>query len=199
MMKRIKFIPAIILCLVIVSLVIAAFIMHRHKKVPFHFTRPIGILHINKNEKLRSNINTFMESQVSNYDLGKDNYYCSNILYGYDDKYAYAWVYCSGFIVHNDNEIEQGTGFSIPTRLAYVLPNFQVVSFQQPMDDGLPPTLNQLFPLYDLAIQQLTEALNPFGQGNKTIQTSSILDHPSNAELQKLEEEVKKQVKNHKI
>ena len=46
--------------------------------------------------------------------LGKQNYHCSNHLYGYDDKYAYAWVYCSGFMVKNNNELEEGTGFSIP-------------------------------------------------------------------------------------
>jgi hypothetical protein len=80
-----------------------------------------------------------------------------------------------------------------------VLPNFQIISFQQPMDDQLPPTLDQLFPLYDLAIQQFAETLNPFDQGNKTIQTSSILSRPSDAEMNKLEEEVKNQVKIHKL
>jgi hypothetical protein len=41
--------------------------------------------------------------------------------------------------------------------------------------------------------------LNPFDQGNKTIQTSSILSRPSDAEMNKLEEEVKNQVKIHKL
>jgi hypothetical protein len=173
-MKRIRFIPAIILCIVVVSLVIAIVIVQNRKKGTSHFSNTVGVLHIIKNENLQSNINTFMESQGRGDALGKDNYYCRNILYGYDDKYAYAWVYCSGFIVNNNNEIEQGTAFSIPTRLAYVLPNFQIIRFQQPMDDGLPPTLEQLFPesFYDLARSS-----------------------PSDAELKKLEEEVKNQVK----
>ncbi|MFH0792088.1 MAG: hypothetical protein V1905_02645 [bacterium] len=74
-----------------------------------------------------------MESQKSDYDLGKENYYCGNILYGYDDKYAYAWVSCQGFIFEN-GELEGGSGFSVPVRLEYKGQDFQIVNFKEPSD-----------------------------------------------------------------
>lgn len=120
------------------------------------------------NDKLKSNINTFMESQVSQNALGKENYHCSNLLYGYDEKYAYAWVLCSGFIVKSSGELEQGTGFSSPTRLEYKQPDFQIIAYEQPKDGSFyDTTLQQLFPkkFYDLA-------------------------QPSNAEISELEKEV---------
>ena len=112
-----------------------------------------------------------MESQKTEFTLGKENYHCASILYGFDDKYAYAWVYCSGFIL-KDSKLEQGTAFSIPTRLEYQQLNFNIVNFKQPMDGSLyDPTLRQLFPkkFYD--------------------------KHPSKTEMDKLEQEVRDKAK----
>lgn len=108
-----------------------------------------------ENSNLESNINTFMESQASEYDLGKENYYCSNILYGYDSKYAYAWVYCSGFTIKSNGELEQGTAFSVPIRLEYTQPHFEIINYKQPGDGSLySSTLQELFSQehYDKAI-----------------------------------------------
>jgi len=160
--------------IILIALLVSFAIYYKSQTSTDHFTKPIGVLKVTKNEKLQSNINTFMESQAGD-SLGKDNYYCSNLLYGYDDKYAYAWVYCSGFVVKNNNELEQGTAFSIPTRLEYKLPNFQIINFKQPDDGTLYiSTIRQLFPksVYDL-----------------------FEEHPSNVELSKLEQDVRSRVK----
>ncbi len=58
-----------------------------------------------------------MELQNTGNELGSDNYHCANHLYGYDERYGYALVYCSGLIIISDTERRQGTAFSIPTRL----------------------------------------------------------------------------------
>ncbi|GEM_PF-5097442 len=124
------------------------------------FAKPVGNLKIFENHELQSNINTFMESQTSAYTLGKENYYCSNKLYGYDDKYAYAWVYCSGFTIKDNGGLEQGTAFSIPTRFEYINPHFEIFAFQQPRDGNFyDSSLSQLFPkkFYAQASQIATE------------------------------------------
>ncbi len=116
------------------------------------FAKPTGILNTTQNEVLRANINTFMESRVNEYAIGKEDYYCANFLYGFDEKYAYAWVYCSGFEIQSNDEIIQGTAFSIPTLLQYMQPNFQITDFKQPSDGNLyDESFRQLFPkkIYD--------------------------------------------------
>lgn len=146
-MNQIKGFPITKIFIAVVLLVGVVFIAQKYFKNSDNFAKPIGILNTNQNEKLKSNINTFMELRVSENDLGKENYYCSNFLYGYDDKYSYAWVYCSGFEIKNNDVLEQGTAFSIPTRLEYRQPNFQVIDFKQPGDGSLyDSTLRQLFP-----------------------------------------------------
>lgn len=144
-MNKIKNFPIVKIFIVAVLLIGVIFITQKYFENSDNFAKSIGAL--NTEQKLKSNINTFMESRVSEYDLGKENYYCSNFLYGYDDKYAYAWVYCSGFEIKNNDVLEQGTAFSIPTRLEYRQPNFQVIDFKQPGDGSLyDSTLRQLFP-----------------------------------------------------
>lgn len=113
------------------------------------------------NSKLQANINSFMESQVTEHALGKENYHCANYLYGYDEKYAYAWVLCQGFVSKPNGDLEQGTGFSGPTRLEYRQPNFQIVGFRQPGNGSLyDPGLRELFPkeFYDKARLHLPNA-----------------------------------------
>ena len=109
--------------------------------------QPRDVVHTEQNELLQSHINSFMESQVGADDIGRDHYYCSNFFYGYDSRYAYAWVYCSGFVIEKGGVLKQGTAFSIPTRLEYRQPNFQVIGYKQPGDGDLyNPTLRKLFP-----------------------------------------------------
>ena len=141
--------------LILLLLIIGIFTISYLKNLS-QFPKPVGKLVITNNEKLNVNINKFMETQKSEYDLGKDNYHCVNHLYGYDEQYAYALVYCSGLVTKSNGKMEQGTAFSIPTRLAYKLPDFRIVSFEQQGNDNANPSLQQLFPkqLYDLAIKQ---------------------------------------------
>jgi len=158
----------IIVAIVLIGVVSFFAVKNYSSKNYSGFAESVGRLQASGNNKLQSNINSYMESKKSEYDLGKDNYHCSNILYGYDDKYAYAWVYCSGFM-SKEGELEQGTAFSIPTRLEYQGSDFKIVDFQQPMDGDLyDPTLRKLFPkrFYDIG-------------------------HPSNAEINKLDQEVR--------
>ena len=93
-----------------------------------------------------------MEAQRSEDDLGKDNYHCSSLLYGYDEQYAYTWVYCSGY-EGTGSGAEPGTGFSVPTRLEYRQADGQVTGFKQPVDGaGYGNSLRKLFPkkIYDM-------------------------------------------------
>ena len=106
---------------------------------------------------LEPNINAYMESQKSEDDLGKDNYYCSNLPYGNDEKYIYAWVYCSGFVIKSDGQLELGSGFSGPVRLEYIESEFdiKIVGYQMPNDgEDYGPSLQALFPqeFYEQAI-----------------------------------------------
>ncbi len=124
-----------------------------HLKSAEGFAQPVGTLRTTPQSELQSHVDDFMVTQGSEHDLGKENYQCSSTLYGYDDKYAYAWVYCSGFTLKTNGELEQGTAISAPARLEYTDPHFQIVAFERPGDGGNPPTLKQLFPkeMYDLA------------------------------------------------
>lgn len=124
----------------------------------------------NGNSILGSTIDAFMESQVKPSDIGKDNYHCSHVLYGYSDKYAYTWVYCSGYITKSDGTLEQGSAFSIPTRLTFMLPSYKILGYDQPKDGSLyASSLQELFPedFYEKAIK-----------------------HPSNEVISQLEKEV---------
>lgn len=143
-----------------------------HSMNPADFAKSAGSVNYTKNEKLQSNINSFMESQKSEYALGGDNYYCTNILYGYDDKYAYAWVLCIGYIVKDNGELEQGSGSSVPTRFEYNEPGLQITGFEQPGDGAAyNPSLKKLFPL------------------------QFFYNHPSNDEIDKLEKKIMNKVK----
>lgn len=141
-------------------------------------TKSFGVLKTTENNMLQTNINKFMESQKSKYVLGKDNYHCGNKLYGYDDKYAYASVYCSGFVLSDTNELEQGSAFSTPMRFEYKLPDFKIINGKQPEDgSNYSSSLHGLFPqtLYgkvtdnttDSEIQNLTEEVKKKAEENK--------------------------------
>jgi hypothetical protein len=152
--NRIKNFPAQRIVIALVLIIIVSLLVQHYIATTPHFAKPVGNLKTITNEILSSNINTYMESQKSPYALGKENYHCSNTLYGFDDKYAYAWVNCSGYIVNDKKEQEQGSAFSVPTRLEYKAPGFQVISFKQPGSGSLyTSTFQQLFPevFYKLA------------------------------------------------
>jgi hypothetical protein len=69
------------------------------------------------------------------------------MLYGYDDRYAYAWVFCAGYTADEEFKPTMGTASSIPTRLEYTGSDYEIVSFEQPKDGSLyTPTLQKLFP-----------------------------------------------------
>jgi hypothetical protein len=151
--NRIKNFPAQRIAIVGI-VVIMVFVAQQYARNTSQFAKPVGTLKTTKNETLQANINSFMESQKSPNVLGKENYHCSNTLYGFDDKYAYAWVNCSGYIVNNENEREQGSAFSVATRLEYKAPGFQIISFKQPGSGSLyTSTFQKLFPeaFYKLA------------------------------------------------
>ncbi|MEK7510023.1 MAG: hypothetical protein AAB567_00485 [Patescibacteria group bacterium] len=148
----------ILFILIIIFLVLlgGVFILRRDSSLynpsNLGFAEPVGTLRIAQNDELQANINTFMESQISEGALGKDNYHCANILYGYDDGYAYAWVYCSGFILKENGEFEQGSASSGLSRLEYG-EDFQIIKLEPPYDHppGL-PLPQPLFPkkIYDM-------------------------------------------------
>jgi hypothetical protein len=100
-----------------------------------------------KDYQLEQNINFFMESQAEDSVLGRDNYYCANILYASDETYAYAWIYCSGFEANADGSLRQDMAFSSPIRLVYNQIDLQILDFQKPGDgENYDSSLKALFP-----------------------------------------------------
>jgi hypothetical protein len=96
--------------------------------------------------ELKSNICAYMEQRPNPGIRGKENYHCANKLYGYDDKYAYAWVCCEGF-VGNRGGYTMSYGFGIPTRFEFIQPHFQIIKFEQPRDgDIYDSDIRKLFP-----------------------------------------------------
>lgn len=142
-----------IIIFILSAVLIAAIFLRQRNIENFAFAEPVGVLKTTRNDILRANITSFMEAHGSKNDLGKDIYHCSNRLFGYDEKYVYALVYCSGFIIAENNEIKQGSAFSVPMRLEYKLPGYQIVKYEEPQDGArYSPTLRKLFPkeIYEL-------------------------------------------------
>lgn len=95
------------------------------------------------------------ENRLSEHNRGMNKFTSENRPFElvYYEKYVYTWVLCSGFIVKSSGELEPGTGFSIPTRLEYKQPDFQIIAYKHPEDGSFyDTTLRQLFPkkIYDL-------------------------------------------------
>jgi len=92
------------------------------------------------NNQLSININKYFEQL--------NQMYCSHVLYGYDDKYAYTWIYCSAFINAGNGEIKESSGFSVPTRFEFDKNTLEIKGFKQPEDgERYDSTYRSLFPL----------------------------------------------------
>lgn len=115
----------------------------------------------NISSDLESNINTFMESMVTEDDLGKDNYYCSNSIFGKDDKYAYAHVLCMGYEFNAKGDLEPVSGSSLPIRFEYTTPGFEIIGYTTAPDgENNDSKWKEIFPgeYYDKAIESLSKA-----------------------------------------
>jgi hypothetical protein len=127
-----------------ISLMVIVFAWQFYNRIHFH-------IHSVENNsadviELKSNICAYMESQARDDYLGKENYHCASLLYGYDDKYAYTLMYCQGFI-GNRAAFSRGTGWLIPTRFEFVKPHYQIIGFKQPGDGGVyQRDIRKLFP-----------------------------------------------------
>jgi hypothetical protein len=96
---------------------------------------------------LRSNINNYMERQVSVNTRGKDDYHCACELLGYDNKYAYAVVECQGYIRSDFYESILGSASVGPIRFEIQKSSFQIVNSESPGNDiAFERELKKLFP-----------------------------------------------------
>ena len=106
------------------------------------------------NKTLQSNINSFLEvDKLKSGWFEDENLQCSNQLLGYDDKYAYAWVWCVGFLTNAKGKPEVETGQSVPTRLEYSQPGFKIIEYDEPSDGNeYGKSLRKIFPkkMYDM-------------------------------------------------
>jgi hypothetical protein len=92
-MKFIKYIAITACILVFIALLVSVFTQIRNQQTTRN-VKPFGTLRISKNTVLQENINTYLETRYmanggKSFISPGDYYLCSNILYGYDDKYAY--------------------------------------------------------------------------------------------------------------
>lgn len=74
---------------IMVSIIVVA-IWQIHEQLAY--AKPVGTLHAEPNDVLQHNINAFLEEKMLSSNIwvpGRENYHCSNTLYGYDEKYAY--------------------------------------------------------------------------------------------------------------
>lgn len=111
------------------------------------YAQPVGVLVTEPNSVLKANAESYMETATE----GR----CSSILYGYDDQYAYTWMYCGQYDGSvGEDPVHLLSATSVPTRLEYRQPNFDVIGFAEPKDGNLySSTLKALFPkaMVDLA------------------------------------------------
>ena len=147
MKVRSKKISVKLLIFAIVSVCIATLVIQQFVKNIPHYAKPVGVLREEKNDRLQQNITSYMEAHKSQYARGKDDYHCSTTLYGYDNKYAYAWVNCSGYLENANHQREQGSGFGMPIRFEFASPDYKILSYKQPSDGSqYAQTIRQLFP-----------------------------------------------------
>lgn len=115
--------------------------------------------HVPSDIEIQDKVNNFLEEQLDKSGLllkqEKEHYHCSNYLYGHDNQYIYAWMYCGSYVIKNGADADRLTAFSTPMRFEYQGQNFQIIDYKHPGDGNTyGPTLKQIFPLkfYNLAI-----------------------------------------------
>lgn len=98
---------------------------------------------------IKTNIESFMKHVCSGSSVNLA--VSSNKLYGYDDKYIYAWIYCAEF--STDSKLEGVS--SVPYRLEYKNPNYLIIGYKRSPDGEGNETINkQIFgKYYDLMIK----------------------------------------------
>lgn len=104
------------------------------------YAQPIGILVTEPNGVLKANAESYMETATESR--------CSSILYGYDDRYAYTWMYCGQYEGSiGEDPVRLVAATSTPTRFEYRQPDFDVIGFEEPGDGNLyESALKALFP-----------------------------------------------------
>jgi len=141
-MKNIKW---ILLIVFIVILIPVAILIYLSKEVIATFIPSseqatiVGQLTTKPNKELSDNINTY---------YGKlHNWTCGNKLYGYDDKYAYTWSFCSKYVYKEYGGVEEDSGQSLPVRFEYDKNTLEIKGYKEPGDGSeYDRTTRMLFP-----------------------------------------------------
>ncbi len=130
------------------------------ENVEISFAEPVGQL---INDRYASvNLSSSAEESVTEYfeALGaeKNDYHCTNYLYGYDQQYYYSWVLCSDFSIV-DNELVEEPDLSSPVRLTYNHEDgIQISVHELPVEgENYDASLRALFPEKIYNTMQLTE------------------------------------------
>jgi len=92
---------------------------------------------------IKTNIELFMRHVCSG---SSDNLaVSSNKVYGYNDKYIYAWIYCAEF----STNLQLEGASSVPYRLEYKNPNYLIIGYKRSPDGEGNETINkQIFGKY---------------------------------------------------
>ena len=145
-MKNLKWIIVIIISIVLLLIVIRIYIGRDIlvALIPsIEQAQLVGKLITKPNKVLSDNINKYYGS-ASRWDQAWD---CANILYGYDDKYAYALMQCSRYVHQEYGGVEEESGISGAVRFEYDKNTFEIKGDQAPEDGGgLASSERRLFP-----------------------------------------------------
>lgn len=139
----------IVLAIIFVILILLAIRIHIGKDIlvalipSIEQAQLVGKLITKPNKVLSDNINKYYGS-ASRWDKAWD---CSNILYGYDDKYAYALMKCSRYVHQEYGGVEEESEISGAVRFEYDKNTFEIKGDQAPEDGGgLASSERHLFP-----------------------------------------------------
>lgn len=99
----------------------------------------VGQLTTKPNKELSDNINSYYGK--------KNNWECAHILFGYDDKYAYTWSFCSKYVYREYGGVEEDSGQSLPVRFEYDKNTLEIKGYKEPGDGSeYDRTTRMLFP-----------------------------------------------------
>jgi hypothetical protein len=144
-MKNLKLVILIALLVVFILGFIGIYVYFNQEKVASSIPSTdqaqfVGKFISTPNNQLSINIDKYFEQL--------NQMYCSHVLYGYDDKYAYTWIYCSAYINAGNGEIKESSGFSVPTRFEFDKNTLEIKGYKQPQDgERYDSTYRNLFPL----------------------------------------------------